>query len=126
MASLAELVTRMNDLEGRLAAQEKINHDHMARFAFYYVTEHVKVIAIVSKIVKDKADLVVFNHGWSGGSDVMTEVPLFVLDHAFPEDEQIHTGKWVPAVDFPEIMLQALREAKVTDAESTAEAAAAS
>lgn len=109
------LLTRLNELEQRVLAQEKITHQLTARFAWYYHgtgngNRYDKRFAIITKINKDKADMVVFNAGWSGGTMQTANSPLRIVDERFPEEEQDFNGTWEPMMDITEILRAAGRE----------------
>lgn len=115
--SNAELAQEINALKSRLIGVEKVIYDMGAKFALYH-TQRRSCFAIISRLGTDRktqkpnglADLVVFHHGWSGGHDVVLDVPLWIHDPALNDEENPKDEKWVPMLEISEITETALRE----------------
>jgi hypothetical protein len=97
--------TRINHLEFIQAQQNTA-----VNFAWYWQSPRLKLLAVVSRLNKDKADLVVFNAGWSGGVNIVHEVPMFVAADSVSEDEQMREGKWEPFMTLPEALEEELKK----------------
>lgn len=114
-ASNVELQQELNATKSRLIAAEKCLYDLSSKFAYYHTANRV-IFSIISRLQTDRktgkpsglADLIAFNHNWSGGFDIVENVPLFVLDETIPEDEQSKNEHWTPLIEISQVTEEAL------------------
>jgi hypothetical protein len=125
---MLELTRRMIAVERKVDAQNKILRDFASRFCWYWYSERVRLFAIVSAIHKgsDKANLIVFWDGWSGGNDVKVDVHMYVENPLLEEDEQVtlRVGKWEPMLDLGMIvneLVQKMAAEKLAEEDSEPE-----
>lgn len=102
--------TRINHLEFVQAQQNNAVKRLLEQYAWYWLSNKRKCLAVISSLTKDKADLVVFNAGWSGGVNIVHEVPLFVSTDGLADDEQMREGKWEPFLTLPEVLEEELKK----------------
>lgn len=107
--NLADIANRLARVEKQTEANSKILGELAQKFGWYWRDEKRKSFAIVGRIFKDKADLIVFDTGWSGGFMLIDESPLFIEDPTIPLDEQPREGCWEPMVDLEDILDSAIK-----------------
>lgn len=107
--NLADIHNRLAKVEKQTNSNSQILRELGQKFAWYWRDERRRAFAIVSRIVKDKAELVVFDGSWSGGFTIVDDSPMFIENPAEPLDEQIKEGHWQPMVDLEDILDAALK-----------------
>lgn len=104
----------VKQLKEQLEQLTKEFQDQFSRWAWYWIDQRRKVPALICGSIKNdnKVDLIVFNTGWSGGIDVVHDVPFFDRVPALetPEDEQDKEYRWEPMLDVERLMEQVKRE----------------
>lgn len=102
--NFAEMTNRINKLEAKVEASNKIVRELGEKFAWYWYRENQRVFAIIGRLNKDRADLISFTSNWSGGFAIIEDSPMFIEDPTVPLDEQPKEGKWEPLVDLEDIL----------------------
>ena len=113
MANMADHSNRLAKLEAKVEANTQIIRALSTKFAYYWANEGKrKCFAVISRLNKDVAELIVFSSGWSGGCDIITDCEMFISNPTIPEDEQVHLrdGKWEPMLELPEILDEAIEQ----------------
>lgn len=91
-------------VEKQTASNTKVLTALGKQFGWYWYSERVKCFAVIGRINKDRAELIVFNSRWSGGFSLIDDSPLFIEDPTIPADEQPKAGKWEPLVEMEDII----------------------
>jgi hypothetical protein len=110
--TLQELLRRVGRVEHAVARQGELLNKFAAQFAWYYVSERVRLFAVVTSLNKatGTANLVVFWDGWSGGSDVKVDTPMYVENPLDPDRPR--EGKFEPMLDFGDLLSELARMAQ--------------
>jgi len=101
--------SRLNHLEYIQSKQLTGTRELMSKFAWYWLNERQKLFAVVTNIHEDKADMVVFYAGWSGGISIVDSSPLLVRLEGTPEDELMKEGKWEPFLTLDDVLEEELK-----------------
>lgn len=98
-------VDRINKLEHITFLQNETLKKLACNFAWYWYNERLKCFAIIQKLNKDVAELVVFSSNWSGGVYIVDGSKMLVRDEETPDDELIKSGTWEPMMSLPQILI---------------------
>lgn len=109
--------SRLNHLEYIQSKQLTGMKDLMSKFAWYWLNERQKLFSVVTRITKDKADMVVFNADWSGGVSIIDGSSLLVRLPGVPDDELMKEGKWEPFLTLDEVIAEELNVEEEPDEE---------
>jgi hypothetical protein len=112
---------RINHLENVVSKLLTNQRDLMSKFAYFWYDEKKRMLAIVTRIKGDEADLVAFSNSWSGGMMEVPNAKLLIRKENVPDDEIIKTGKWEPLLTFDEVLEEELAKLApvVDDAKKT-------
>lgn len=81
----------------------------LSQMCWYWINERNKLFGIVTKIVDNKADIVVFNAGWSGGIGIINDSEMLIRIGDTPDDELIKENKWEPFMTLADVLEEELK-----------------
>lgn len=90
----------------------------LCHFCYYWKTERQRVLAIITKLDGNAADIVAISNSWSGGLYEISGVEMLIRPEGKPDDEIKKEGKWEPLLAIKEVLEEELKKAAVKEPET--------